>query len=148
MSLRTCTILVLVLAVFAAGGLGTSNGMVLCVDGDGHLALEAPRLSHAHSHAHGADHDPHDHGEDADHADLHDLMASCSDSFGTGPKLERSPSSLAIHQHLVGLELSLPTILLIAPTPSSGPRGLAVPTFRGGTAHLELACLASIVLLV
>ena len=148
MLFRTFTILVLALAVFVAGALGTSNGMVLCVDDDGHLALEAPHLSHAHSHAHGADHDPHDHGGDADHADLHDLMASCSDSFVSGQKLERSSSSLALDQHHAGLELSLPPCFQIAPAPSSGTHGLAVPASRGGTAHVELACLASVILLV
>lgn len=145
---RTCTILAVTLAVLAGGTLGTSNGMVLCVDADGRVAVEAPHIRHAHSHARGADHDRHDHGEDADHADLHEMMSSCSDSFVSGQALERSSSSIAIHQHHAGLKLSLPPCFRIAPAPSSPTDVLAVPTFRGGTAHLELACLASLILLV
>ena len=148
MSSRTCTILVLSLAVLASGSLGTSNGVVLRVNDEGNLAPELPRLSHAHRHAAGADHDSHDHREDADHADLHDLMASCSDSLVSGHKLERSSSSLAIHQHHLSLELCLPTCFQTGPAPGSEARCMTVPTFRGGTAHMELACLASVVLLV
>lgn len=146
---RTAIILTLSVAVFAGGGLGTSNGMVLCIDGDGHLAIEAPHLKHAHSHAQGADHERHDHDRDADHGDLHDLLATCSDSFLIVQKLERASSSVVADQHyLAPLSLCLPACLVSAVPPFAVTDGLSAPAFRGGTARAELVSLRSVVLLV
>ena len=148
LAIRTFTILVLVVAMLAGGSLGTSNGMVVCIDSDGHVAVEAPHLSHAFHHAEGADHEPHDYDGDAEHADLHEMIGSCFDSLVSVQRLERSSSSLAaIHHFHVVLNLCLPACSDIGVQPLDGS-GLAVATFRGGTAHIELACLRSVVLLV
>jgi hypothetical protein len=135
--------------VFAGGSLGTSNGRVLCVDSAGHLALELPHLRHAHSHAEGADHAAHDFGEDADHADLHALIASCVDSSMMIQTMERSSFGLsANHHYLVGFNLCPPACPASGCQPSPVGRGSGAPTFRGSTAHPELAPLRSVILLV
>ena len=145
---RIPVILAVCVAVVAASGLGLNNGMVLRFDDYGHLALESPRVRHAHSHAEGADHGPHDFGHESDHQDLHDLINSCSESPLGTQKAERSASGLAAADHQpVGVDVCVP--------PCGGP-GLRPPaagadkhagTRRGGTAHIALACLRSIVLL-
>jgi hypothetical protein len=147
-SIRSFTTLVLVLAIFAGGSFGTANGMVLCVSSDGHLAVEPPRLSHAFRHAGGADHEPHDHDPDADHAALHEMIASCSDSYVSVQKLERSSSSFTAIDHLNPIpSLSLPGCS-DAEQPMGSLNGLAVAPPRGGTARRELASLRSVILLV
>jgi hypothetical protein len=149
LSFSTCTTFVVCLAVLAGGAIGTSNGMVLYVDGDGRLTIESPHFRHTHSHAEAADHEPHDYGGEADHADLHDLIGSCSDSFINFQKLERSSSSLmAVQHHLAGFDFCLSACLASGIHPLLARDGLGIPTFRGGTAHFELACLRCVVLLV
>jgi hypothetical protein len=147
-SARTCVTLLVAFAVFAGGSVGTSNGLVLHIDGDGHLAVEAPHLRHAHDHADGADHAPHDHDSDADHGDLHRLIATCSDSFATAQKLDRSSADA-----VAALYVPVPFAFCPVRCPASGfqppsaTRGLGAPTFRRGTAHPDLASLRSVVLL-
>ena len=148
---RTFTILALTLAVFAAGSLGLNSGMVLAFDEDhGHPTFELPQLRHAHEHAEGADHEAHDHGDDADHAELHDLIGSTSNSHLTTQKVDQSSSSTlaAAQQCLSALDIFIPDPLgsLLRP-PSSGALRDAL-NFPGGTAHVDLACLRSVVLLV
>ena len=146
---RTALILTLSVAVFASGSLGTANGMVLCMDGEGHLAVEPPHLKHVHSHAEGEDRERHDHDRDADHADLRDLPTTCSDSFLAVQNLERASSNEVPAQHQVAA-----SHLCLAACLNSPMRPLAVtdrshvPAFRGGTARAELASLRCVVLLV
>ena len=147
---RTCTILVVALAVFAGGSLGTANGMALHLDDDGHLALEVPHLAHAFSHAEGADHEPHHHHHgDSDHVALHHLIAACADSaIATGTLDRSSPGWAVLHGCDVAPDLCLPECLCTNPNPAPVTGGLGAPAFRGGTARLELAALRCIILLV
>jgi hypothetical protein len=145
---RTRVIFVLAFAVTVGGCLGTSNGLVLCTDADGHVAIEAPHLRHAHSHAEGADHEPHDPAEDADHGELHGLLATCSDSAVATQKLERSSADVtAAQQALAPLVLCLFGCPATGVQPASATHGLGAPNFRGGTAHPDVA-LRSVILLV
>jgi hypothetical protein len=135
-------------AVAAVSILGLNSGMVLRVDDHGHLALENPRAEHAHAHAAGADHGPGDMGADADHEDLHDLIAEVSEfSVGT-QKVDRSVSDLAdAHQTVATFEmcLSAPLVPLLG---ASDGLNEAAATLRGGTAHSALSSLRTIVLIV
>lgn len=149
MTLRSIPILAVCLAVVAASSLGLNSGMVLHVEEDGHLVLEAPRLDHAHAHADGADHGPHDHDPDADHADLHDLIASSSDYPVASQKVERSSSSLTVaHLYLSGLDLCVPAAVGDDVLLASAEAARGAANHRGGTAHIQIACLRSVVLIV
>ena len=146
---RKAITLTLSLVVFACGSLGVSNGLVLCVDGHGHFAVEAPHLKHAQNHAEDADHEPHDHDRDADHGNLHDLLGTCSDSFLTVQNLERaSPTGIAAQHQLLAPCLCLPACLVGGVAPFAVTDGLGIPAFRGGTARAEIASLRCVVLLV
>ena len=147
MALRTC-IIFLALSVLVGGGVGTANGLVLYIDCDGHLAVDAPHLRHAHSHQQGADHPPHDHDHDADHGDLHRLISTCCDVHITVQKVEKpSTAPAAAWYDGVADAFNLPvwSVPGVEPSPSDG---VGAPSFRGSTAHPELAALRSVVLLV
>ena len=141
---RRAVIFLLTAAIFMAGGIGAANGVVLRVDEHGQLTWEFPHLCHAHGHAGGAHHGHHDWGGDAEHAEFHALMGLCSHAVTTIQKLDQS-RSLAAAQHVFSLELCLPArggndLPLVS-------CGFADPALPGSTAHLELACLHSVVLL-
>ena len=144
--LRAPTILVVCLAVLAANGLGLNRGMLLSVDDHGHLRLASAFLLHAHSHAEGADHGPHEFPPDAEHGDLHAAIDACSDA-----------GLAKVQQRATSADSPRPTDTpalpgLIAPTlglrPSLGSAVMADRTFSATTAHPELALLSSVVLLV
>jgi hypothetical protein len=144
-----CVILIVALAILVGGSLGTSNGKVLCIDADGHLALEVPHLRHGHSHAPGADNESHDRDRNAEPGDLHDSLATCSDSFLTVLKLERPSSTDAAAQHQLAAPcLCVPACLTMGAPPFPFIDGLGVSAFGGGTARADLSSLRCIVLLV
>ena len=148
----------LLVVVFAAGGLGLHNGMVLRVDHHGHVILDAPHLSHGLAHADGADHDaadygaradhPSDAGTDDDHHDLHHLIATIADSHVATAKSDGSTASQSLSsQHSFSLDLYFPAALS-TPTFARTRSALEAANHRGGTARAEIASLRAIVLLV
>lgn len=149
---RNLPILAVCFAVFVAHSLGLNGGMVLHVDDHGHLALTAPRVDHAqaHAHSHGdeADHGPHDYDPDADHGDLHDLIASCSDVPVGTQKADRAASDFAAsHGFPSGFDACvLPLGTGLRPLVWGG--GIGESACRGSTAHLALTCLRSVVLVI
>jgi len=147
---RPFVILVVATAILLAGGLGLNNGLVLTFDEDhGHLVLESPAFRHIEEHARGADHDQHDHGADADHAGLHDLIVSSSDSHLTTQKIESSSDGVNFsHAHPAPLDLFLTPDLGSQLRRPAGGFLTDAANFRGGTAHIAHVCLKSVILLV
>jgi hypothetical protein len=148
LTLRAPVSFVVCLAVFAANGLGLHTGMVLQTYHHGQLTLVAPLLNHALAHAHGADHHPADQGRNADHRDLHHLVAVAADAdLGTGKSDRADPSADAAPHYPAALDFSVPATITAA---AFRPRraALAAADHRGGTARTEMASLRAIVLLV
>ena len=139
---------ILCVSVFTTTGVGLNNGMVICVDDHGHVAVEAAHVQHAHRHADGEHHgdDGLGLGLDPDHEALHDAIASCFDSH-MGPARQHSP-------RLHALRLGRPTFavpFVIAGAATTPPTAFTIwetCNLRGAAARAELACLSAIVLLV
>jgi hypothetical protein len=129
--------------MFAATGLGLNNGMVICFDDHGHVAVEAAHVQHVHRHADGEGHGDDDLGLDPDHDALHDAIASCFDAH-----VGQARHSAPVHDLRLG-DPTAPTPLIItkADLPAS-PISNRCGDLRGATARAELACLSGIVLLV
>lgn len=135
--------------MLVAGGLGLNNGMALTFDEEhGHVILESPLLRHAHEHAEGADHDTHDHRDDADHARLHDLIASSSDYHLTTQKVEPPSDGVKFCHAHPALDQCLTLDLGFDHHRPAGGIMMDAANFRGGTARIAHACLRSIILLV
>jgi hypothetical protein len=144
--IRAVVSLVIAIAVLTAGALGLNRGLVLCVDVEGHIALESSHVRHAHDHSEGADHEPHNLAGGSDHDELHAAMGSCSDA-GVGKGESRSGSSV--------VSRGVDTAPLPAPIASARLSGSSAAQARiaagdswGSTAHPELAILRAVVLLV
>lgn len=147
MTSRTVSSL-LCISILLGGCLGVSNGAVLHVHADGHLAIELPHLLHAHLHGKEADHEARDLSMQCDHSHVHELLHAVKhitagsrkfDRRGTSPCADKHPSAgqapVAFASPLV-LEPSLVSVL----RQSAQPPGLAART--------ERASLRAIVLLV
>jgi hypothetical protein len=143
---HTITIVAACLAVFAASALGLNQGMVVCTDGHGRLAVESAHVRHAHAHGEGADHEHHECPEDAEHAELHAALADCSD-FSAGQAGLGGASS---DTHRLAPSQPLPVSADRCPVlkPRLGPAGTAAGNFRGVTARAELGSLGAVILLV
>ena len=142
-------ILAVALAVLTANSLGLNSGMVLHLDHHGHVAVEAPHLVHLHEHTNGADHGSQDHGSDADHADLHHLIASTADCPITLQKVERASENLAASDACpLAIHPCVPFAVandLLRPAADATSHAA---NHRGGTARVQIACLRTIVLTV
>jgi hypothetical protein len=143
-----CLSFVLSVAVLAASGLGLHSGMVLLVDGHGHLTVAMPHLLHAHAHQRGADDHPSDVGTGGDHQDLHHLIDVTMDSHpGTGNGDRGASSADTTSAGSPPVDLYLPAEL--APTVHTISHSSPRATDPGGdAARVEIASLRAIVLLV
>lgn len=146
MPLRIGTTLAICLAVLIGSSLGLNKGMVLCIDGDGHLALESAHEQHLRCHEEGSDHLPHEFPSGGEHGELHVALEACFDgAIGTvhlrsaaAPSLRPADFPAAPYKVLPHLDLQL---LL------SGDWRWADST-SGAIPRPEIACLSAIVLLV
>ncbi len=146
MPLRLGTTLAICFAVLVGSSLGLNKGMVLCMDGDGHVALESAHEQHLRCHDEGADHLPHEFRVGAEHGELHAALEACFD--GTIGKLHLRPAAApslrpadfpaAPHLNLPSPELQL----------SLTRHRTAVDPESGAIPRPEIACLNAIVLLV
>jgi hypothetical protein len=142
---RRFAILALCAVVLATNALGLNAGIVVCLDGDRHLALEFAHVRHAESHSDGTDHHRQEAPPDAEYGDLHAALADCVD-VTVGKYVQRASTSAL--QHPVELPaLGCPVALPYLP-PSLAPAALATDERSGSTAHPELARLKAIVLMV
>jgi hypothetical protein len=145
-TLRAIAGFVACLAVFMVSSLGLNQGMVLCVDAHGHLALEPAHVRHAHDHEEHADHGPHDFSGDADHGELHTAMGSCWDAgVANGEQLTR-PS--AISRLVEAAPLSHPVAAVLLCILPSGLTRAGAGDFWGSTARPELGRLRAVVLIL
>ena len=95
MTFRVATSLAVCLAVLAGSVLGLARGMVLCVDGDGHYALESAHVRHVECHEDRNDHLPHERPADSEHSELHAALDACFDATAGGPHVRAAtPQSL------------------------------------------------------
>ena len=95
MIVRVATSLAVCLAVLASSVLGLSRGMVLCIDGDGHYALESAHARHVECHQDGSDHLPEEFPTDSEHPELHAALDACFDATAGGPQVRAAtPQSL------------------------------------------------------
>ena len=140
-----CISIILAFAVCTSSSFGLSQGLVLCVDDTGRVALEAAHVEHAHRHANGDEHGHDDAGLNPDHETLHHAIASCFD-ICVGVAKAKSPRTS-------GQEIGKPTAVLANNTAAAlhllrGPVGEGLSHCREDTARAELACLSGIILLV
>jgi hypothetical protein len=145
MPMRSLTTFALCLATIVASALGLNKGMVLCIDHHGHLALEHAHVRHAHCHNEGADHEFSDPGPDADHAELHESRALCTDA-GQG-----HGALTASEQPLRRIKLPAAPLLYtpyLSHQPSTFAAGIAPSRAPVAPARAELASLRSVVLTV
>ena len=133
-------------AVLIGSTLGLNRGMVLCIDGDGHYALESAHIQHAECHEEGNDRALHEFPSDAKHVELHAALETCFDAavgsvhlrFPTTPSLrpcDFPPAPYVIHPNHA--------LLLSSSGQYGGPDATPSPPIRP-----EIACLSAIVLLV
>lgn len=145
MPLRVGTSVLVCFAVLAGSCLGLNRGMVLCIDGDGHLALESAHEQHARCHEEGSDHHPHEYPAESDHAELHAALEACFDATiakfnlrsGSAPPLH--PSEFPIAPHLILPDLRHASVL---------PPFRCADSNSGGIPRPEVACLSTVVLIV
>ena len=141
-----CVSIILAFAVCASSAFGLSQGMALCVDDTGRVALEAAHVEHAHRHATGEEHGHDDAGLDPDHQTLHRAIDSCFDIY-VGMATANSP-------RMSGQEIGKPTAVVVANTAAAALNILRVfvaeglSHCRGDAARAELTCLSGIILLV
>ena len=144
--MRIIAIVIVCTAVVSGTSLGLNNGMVVCFDDHGHLAIEAAHVEHAHRHADGDHHGDEDFGIDPDHEVLHDAIASCFD-LHLG---QMGQHSARVHE----LRLGQPTAVAAAVIAAANLMTSTVPApggtcrLRGAAARGELVCLRAIILLV
>jgi hypothetical protein len=160
-TLRSSVIFVLCLAVLAGGSLGTANGMVVCVDRHGHIALEAPHGAVPHRHEACGDAQEHEDDDDAVESDGsaiadfvhsgpgHDSTGDCSDSAIVKVATQKSTSVADAS----GRQFQpLPAFLGGAPALASSDPARVDDAgdicCRGGVALVSLASIRSVVLLV
>jgi hypothetical protein len=145
MPLRIGTSLLVCFAVLAGSCLGLNRGMVICIDGDGHLALESAHEQHARCHEEGSDHHPHEYPVGSDHAELHSALEACFDAAiakytlrsASAPVLH--PSEFPIAPHLIVPDLQHASV---------PPHSRRANSTSGGFPPVEVACLSTVVLIV
>lgn len=146
MPLRIGTSLTICFAVLIGSGLGLNKGMVLCIDGDGHLALESAHVEHARCHAEDADHLPHEFPVDGEHAELHAALETCFDA-AVGSVHLRSANPPSVRP----CDFPAPPYV-IRPNPrlqlSLFGSSSKADSASGAIPRLEMTCLSSIILLV
>src|SRR5687768_14170853 len=109
MFLRIGTSLTICFAVLIGSGLGLNRGMVLCIDGDGHLALESAHEQHTRSHEETTDHLPHELPAHGEHGKLHAAIEGCFDAtVGSIHLRSAAPPSLSPTDFLASAYLSIP----------------------------------------
>ena len=146
MLLRAGTTLITCFAVIAGSSLGLNRGMVLCIDSDGHLALESAHEQHVRCHEEGADHLPHEFPTDGEHGQLHAALDACFDG-AIGKVNFRSAAAPSLRP------ADFPAVpYLIIPDPDLqcslfGDWRRADST-SGAIPRAEIACLSTTVLLV
>lgn len=145
MPLRIGTSLLICFAVLTGSCLGLNRGMVICIDGDGHLALESAHEQHARCHEEGSDHHPHEYPAGSEHPELHSALEACFDAAipkvtfrsGTVPPLRPFEVPVA------------PVLLLPDLAPEcSHPRFRWADSSSWGIPRPEVACLRTVVLIV
>lgn len=146
MLFRIGTSLTICFAVLIGSGLGLNKGMVLCIDGDGHLALESAHEQHLHAHKEISDHLPHEFPSGGEHGNLHAAIEGCFDAMVGSIHLRSAappslcPTDFPAAPYLISpnpdLQLSLVGDWRRADSPSG-----AIP-------RPEIACLSAIILLV
>ena len=136
----------LCLAVLTASSLGLNRGMVLYVDHHGHVALDSAHVRHAHDHEQCANHEPHDFTGDADHDKLHAALVIDAHAGAVKAEQQSAASSPSAVAHAAVLPHPFSALLL--PEPPCGIARTGPGDFRGDTAHLQLASLRAVVLLV
>ena len=135
-------------ATLVSGVLGLGNGMVVCTDVHGCVAIEPAHDRHLDCHT--TEHDDAGGGHDGERPDPAHEPSPCSDETSGTAAVKRTSAAGGDAARLA-LELSpLPPVL--APAVSSPERGLpATAALFGsppGCAHPELARLDTVVLLV
>ena len=133
-------------AVLIGSTLGLNRGMVLCIDGDGHYALESAHIQHAECHEEGTDHLPHEFSSDAEHAELHAGLETCFDAAVGSVHLRSAKTPLLRPCDFPPAPyVILPNhaLLLSSSGLCSGTDAASSPPLRP-----EIACLSAIVLLV
>jgi len=118
--------------------------MVICIDGDGHLALESAHEQHTRCHEEGADHLPHENPAVSDHAELHTALEACFDtaiakfSFRSASARALHPSEFPIAPHLMPADLQPACVF---------PHSRRAEGTSGGIPRPEVARLSTVVLL-
>jgi hypothetical protein len=145
MPLRIGTSLLVCFAVLAGSSLGLNRGMVICIDGDGHLALESAHAQHARCHEEDSDHHPHEYPAESEHGELHSALDACFDAaiakFNfrcvSAPRLH--PSGFPIAPYLILPDLQQASV---------PPHSRRADSTSGGIPRPEIACLSTVVLIV
>lgn len=146
MPLRIGTTLAICLAVLTGSSLGLNRGMVLCIDGDGHLALESAHEQHLRCHEEGTDHLPHEFPADGEHGELHAALEACFDgAIGKVNLRSAAASSLRPADFPAAPYLILPNPDLQSSRFGDWKRA---DSSSGAIPRPDLACLSAIVLLV
>ena len=146
MFLRIGTSLTICLAVLIGNGLGLNKGMVLCIDSDGHLALESAHEQHLRSHEETTDHLPHEFPAGGEHGKLHAAIEGCFDAtVGSIHLRSAAPPSLCPTDFPAAPYLSLPASDLQHSLFGDWKRA---DSPSGAIPRPEIACLSAIILLV
>jgi hypothetical protein len=146
MFLRIGTSLTICFAVLIGSGLGLNKGMVLCIDSDGHFALESAHEQHLRSHEEITDHLPHEFPAHGEHGELHAAMEGCFDATVGSVHLRSAappslcPTDFPAAPHLISPNPDLQSSLIGDWRRADSASG-AIP-------RPEIACLSAIILLV